>query len=88
MTTVRYNGVDYTIDRGQDLLGGLLEHHASIGYLCMSGSCGTCRIHVESGDNLLSPPANLERAHGCDGDERLACQAIIIADGTIILTQG
>ncbi len=88
MATVRYNGVDYEIDRGQDILGGLLEHQATIGYLCMSGSCGTCRVHVESGDDLLSRPGNLEHAHGCDGDERLACQALIITDGTIILSQG
>lgn len=87
MATVRYQGVDYPIEPGHDLLGALLDQGVSIGYICMSGSCGTCRVHVESGGEHLAPPMPMERTHGCDGDERLACQAIVIDDGVITISQ-
>jgi len=87
MATVRYNGADYGIEPGQDLLGGLLEHGVAIGYICMAGSCGTCRVHVESGAEHLAPPMPMERSHGCEGAERLACQAIVIDDGVITVSQ-
>ncbi len=87
MATVRYHGVDYPIERGQDLLSALLDHEVSIGYICMSGSCGTCQVRVESGGELLTPPMPMERMHGCDGAQRLACQAIVIDDGVIVVSQ-
>lgn len=87
MATVRYHGVDYAIESGQDLLSALLDANASITYICMAGSCGTCRVHVDAGGEHLAPPVSMERMHGCDGAQRLACQAIVIDDGVITVSQ-
>jgi adenylate cyclase len=49
------------------------------------GRCGTCRVRVDAGADLLSAPEDLERdtlarVHAAPG-ERLACQAQVLGEG-------
>jgi ferredoxin len=48
------------------------------------GLCGTCRVKVEPND-ALTPPTALERARGCTGPYRLACQARTADNGSDVL---
>jgi adenylate cyclase len=52
------------------------------------GRCGTCRVHVESGQAQLSPRNDIEdhalaRVHAAAGD-RLACQARVLGGGVSV----
>lgn len=52
------------------------------------GRCGTCRVHVDSGAQALSPPeeierATLERLRAAEG-VRLACQARVLGPGVCV----
>ena len=52
------------------------------------GRCGTCRVHVESGEAQLSPRNDIEeltlvRVHAAEGD-RLACQARVVGSGVSV----
>lgn len=55
------------------------EHHAPVPFSCRSASCGTCRVDVLEGADLLEPPRD-EELDVLDifGDDparrRLACQ--------------
>jgi ferredoxin len=60
---------------GQDLLGAMLDAGMPALYLCMTGSCGRCRVRVSHGLEALAPANSAERAQRCTGDLRLACQA-------------
>jgi ferredoxin len=56
------------------------ENAAPVPFSCRSASCGTCRIDVLEGAELLSPPEDAEldilSLFGDDpGVRRLACQA-------------
>jgi ferredoxin len=56
------------------------ERHAAVPFSCRSASCGTCRIDVLEGADLLEPPRDEELdildIFGDDpGKRRLACQA-------------
>lgn len=72
---------------GDDVLGAVLAGGGDLPYLCMSGSCGTCRVRVRSGGDLLEPLGDLERMKGCEESNglRLACQARLVADGTLVV---
>jgi ferredoxin len=74
---------------GRDMLSLLLDEGADITYLCMAGSCGTCRVHVCSGGGFLDPMTAAERAilPGSDGAERLACQAAVTGRGDVVVDQ-
>ncbi len=54
---------------------------------CRDSSCGTCRVEVLEGAELLSPQGDEERrtlaAKGHDGALRLACRIRILGGGTI-----
>ena len=57
------------------------EENAPVPFSCRSASCGTCRIDVLEGAELLEPPADEELdvldIFGDDPHERrLACQAM------------
>src|SRR5579883_2163188 len=60
------------------------EGQASVPFSCRSASCGTCRIDVLEGADLLAPPRD-EELDVLDifGDDprrrRLACQARVVA---------
>ena len=51
------------------------------------GVCARCRIRVVEGAVSLTPPTSIEvrvgEQRGLDGDERLACQAVVKGNCTI-----
>lgn len=55
---------------------------APIPFSCRGATCGTCRVTVVAGAELLAPPnadeAALLATLGADGTERLACQARVL----------
>lgn len=89
MATVTFDGRTYEVPKGRDLLGGLLDGGAPISYICMAGSCGTCRCRVTAGADQLAPLDEAERRHfpERDGSVRLACQAVVTGDGPISVSQ-
>jgi ferredoxin len=56
------------------------EARAPVEFSCRSASCGTCRVEVLAGGDLLEPARDDElellRALGAPPRQRLACQAI------------
>ena len=61
-------------------------HQAPVPFSCRSASCGTCRIDVLEGAELLEPPRDDElEVLDLFGDDpancRLACQVLIRAGG-------
>jgi ferredoxin-NAD(P)+ reductase (naphthalene dioxygenase ferredoxin-specific) len=84
-----YRGQRVPAVAGRDVLSLLLDHDLPIQYLCMAGSCGTCRVQVCAGGGHLEPMGDAERAMlpDSDGGDRLACQAIVIGDGDVVIAQ-
>jgi ferredoxin len=76
MGVIRYAGQAIPAEAGKDLLMTLLDAGADVQYLCMSGSCGTCRVRITAGGDQLEPLTRAETYHRCSGRDRLACQAI------------
>jgi ferredoxin len=70
---------------GQDLLGAMLDAGMPALYLCMTGSCGRCRVRVTQGLEALTPPNPAELFHRCEGGQRLACQARLAGEADIRL---
>src|SRR5215471_2344265 len=65
------------------------EHAAPIPFSCRSASCGTCRIYVLEGAELLEPPRDEELdvldIFGDDPSQRrLACQARLRASEGLV----
>ena len=60
---------------GIDLYNGLAKFVNCHG----AGTCGTCRVVVETPE-ALTPPTRREKFHGCTGPFRLACQARVADD--------
>lgn len=87
MSTITYNGTVIPQKKGADLLGQILNAGGDVQYICMSGSCGTCRVTVTAGMEHLTAKAGMENMHGCKPDERLACQAICRDTGDIVVEQ-
>lgn len=87
--TLRYREVTTPIKTGEDVLTQLLMAGADIQYLCMGGTCGTCRIRVVSGQEHLEPVVPGERHWFPDttGELRLACQAICRGTGDVVVEQ-
>jgi ferredoxin len=61
-------------------------HRAPVSFSCRSASCGTCRIDILEGADLLDPPRHDElEVLDLFGDDparsRLACQARVRAGG-------
>lgn len=54
------------------------------------GVCARCRVTVLAGSENLSPPTSMEirfgSARGFAGDERMACQAVVLGDVEITTT--
>lgn len=88
-TTIRFKATVATAAAGQDLLGAILGAGGSMMYICMSGSCRTCKVRVTSGGEHLDPLTSAERAHRLDltKGERLACQAFCRGTGEVVLEQ-
>jgi adenylate cyclase len=66
---------------GGRLLDVCDDVRAPVGLSCRDARCGTCRIEVVAGADLLAPPAQDEievlEAAGAPPSHRLACQAIV-----------
>jgi ferredoxin len=75
------------LQRGQDLLGAMLDAGMPAMYLCMAGSCGRCRCRVSAGLEALAPLTSAEDFHGCAGDQRLACQARLAGEADVRVHQ-
>ena len=85
---ILYRGKRYPVKVGEDVLSQLLLAGADIQYLCMGGSCGTCRVTVVRGGEHVDPMDPGERYHiKGDGPQRLACQMICRATGDVEITQ-
>ncbi len=69
-----------------DLLGQILEAGGDVPYICMAGSCGTCRVRITAGGEHLAPLTAMEGLHGCSADVRLACQAVCRGTGDVTVT--
>ncbi len=85
---VRFGATVCPAEPGKDLLGLLLDAQARITYACMSGSCGTCRVRIRAGTADLAPKTDAEHYH-CTAapDDRLACQAVCLGTGDIVVEQ-
>ncbi len=72
--------VTLEVDGGR-LLDACDDARAPIAFSCRSASCGTCRVTVLAGAELLEPPANDElevlTIFAAEPTERLACSAIV-----------
>jgi ferredoxin len=84
-----FRGERFPARAGQDVLSLLLEGQADIMYLCMAGSCGTCRVRVLAGSEHLEPMDAAERTHfpTSQGEVRLACQARCRGGGDVVVEQ-
>jgi ferredoxin len=89
MANLIYQGTAHLAKADRDVLGVLTDGGASIMYICMSGSCGTCRVQVCKGSEHLTPLQPLERRHfpETDGSVRLACQAVLLGTGDVEVKQ-
>ncbi len=76
----RSGPLEVALPEGGRLLDVCDEEGAPVPFSCRSASCGTCRVDVLEGADLLEPPADEELAIlDIFGDDparcRLACQA-------------
>ena len=87
--TLQFRDVCIPQKAGEDVLSQLLLAGAPIQYLCMGGSCGTCRVRVLRGQEHLSKVAPGERHWFPDttGELRLACQAMCKGTGDVVVDQ-
>ena len=78
--------VEAQVDGAARLVDVCDEAGAPVAFSCRSASCGTCRVEVLEGADLLEPPAADELdVLGLFGDDparmRLACQVRVRAAG-------
>lgn len=75
------NGFKLTLDKGANLLEGLLKHGVAVEHECGGTlACGTCRVVVREGFENLAPQSEdeqdiLEKTGASEPGARLACQA-------------
>jgi chlorosome envelope protein I len=75
---------------GQTLGKAARLNHSHVGYLCRGhGICQTCYVTIQEGRECLSPLSEIEHAFLSErqilGGGRLACQAVIEHEGSIVL---
>lgn len=87
--TLRFGEVCIPQKAGEDVLSQLLLAGANIQYLCMGGTCGTCRVYVRQGQEHLSPvePGERHMFPETTGEVRLACQATCKGTGDVVVDQ-
>lgn len=92
MATVRFlpSGFECEIKVGTALVDTCDEHPESeVPFSCRSASCGTCRVRVIEGADMLSKAQDDELdvldVFGDGKDVRLACQAEVAGDGKLVL---
>ncbi len=86
---LRFRNIEVPIKAGEDVLTQLLMARSDIQYLCMGGTCGTCRVRVLSGQEHLEPVVPGERHWfpTTTGEIRLSCQAICRGTGDVTVAQ-
>jgi len=77
-------GQSFEVPAGTSFLGFCQEHDAPHDFGCTVGSCGTCRLVIESGADNVDPPTGEEletvrMATDVPG-ARLGCQLILRGD--------
>lgn len=82
---------EIAVERGQSVLDAALSGKVSISHKCGGhGSCGTCKVHVESKTGL-QPLTKLEFRHLTDRkiEEgfRLACQCVLTGPATVTIPE-
>jgi ferredoxin len=84
-----FGEVSTPVKAGEDVLSQLLMAGANIQYLCMGGTCGTCRVRVLFGQEHLEPVVPGERHWFPEttGEIRLACQAVCKGTGNVVVDQ-
>jgi len=92
MTKVRFlpSGFETDVKVGTELVDTCDEHpEAEVPFSCRSASCGTCRVRVREGMELLSKPQDDEldvlEVFGDGKDVRLCCQISVVGEGKITL---
>jgi ferredoxin len=92
MTKVRFSPSGYECDVkvGTALVDTCDEHpETEVPFSCRSASCGTCRVRVREGMELLSKPQDDEldvlEVFGDGKDVRLCCQVQVVGEGRISL---
>ncbi|MEO5728097.1 MAG: 2Fe-2S iron-sulfur cluster-binding protein [Byssovorax sp.] len=79
--------VTLAVDGGR-LLDACDDARAPVAFSCRSASCGTCRVEVLTGAELLEPPGPDElevlAIFAAAPRERLACQAVVRSGAGLI----
>ena len=73
------SGTPVDVAAGQRVLDAVAAAGVFVLSSCRAGTCGTCRVHVEPAEGL-TPPTLREKARGCTGPYRLACQAQVASE--------
>lgn len=85
------DNLQIAVREGESLRDICDTHLTSILFGCFSARCGACRIRVLENPQGLSTPEDMEiellNTLSCTPDERLACQARVVADVTISVVQ-
>jgi len=75
--------LSYSIRKGMGLVK-LRGTSKELEFDCLKGDCGVCIVRVRAGQDLLSPPSEVEadflKAMQAERDERLACQCRAFGD--------
>lgn len=91
---------EYEVQKDQILFDQLDAQGVKLPHGCLAGSCGSCRMIVTEGSELLSPPGaietdtigNLKLSHPqkypSDCELRLSCRVKVIGDGKISILPG
>ncbi|MCB9662675.1 MAG: (2Fe-2S)-binding protein [Alphaproteobacteria bacterium] len=78
------DGPPVAVVPGQTLLEACEAHGVELPTDCGGfAACASCRVRVCEGADLLSPLDPLEDAFLDTSDQRLGCQARVVADGTV-----
>jgi ferredoxin len=92
MSIIRFlpSGFECQVKVGTALVDTCDEHpEAEVPFSCRSASCGTCRVRVKEGLQLLSKAQDDEldvlEVFGDGKDVRLCCQAVVTGEGRIVL---
>ncbi|MBI2520003.1 MAG: (2Fe-2S)-binding protein [Bdellovibrio sp.] len=85
--------IQCTIDKGQTIYDGFIQHGHELPHGCLAGSCGSCKVEIISGMENLKPPGVIESdtiksiLGTCKkrplNPIRLACRAKVLGDVTL-----
>ena len=91
---------EYEVQKDQVLFDQLDTQGVKLPHGCLAGSCGSCRMIVTEGKELLSPIGAIEtdtvgnlrmsnsKKYPSDCELRLSCRAKVIGDGKISILPG